>query len=86
MIYMKIVVVSKYFLDIEQYVEFEMSVLISPSKILISLCWVTYVSCNESCLLPNYFYSLQTHMKTYIFAFVSYSFSTQSLGVTSKWM
>ena len=38
---MKIILVSKCFLDIEQYVEFEMSVLISPSKSLISSCWVT---------------------------------------------
>ena len=34
---MKLVLVSKCFLDIEQYVEFKMSVLISPSKGLISL-------------------------------------------------
>ena len=40
---MKIILVSKYFLDIEQYVEFQMSVLISPSKSLISSHWVTYV-------------------------------------------
>ena len=39
---MKIILVSKCSLDIEQYVEFKMSVLISPSKSLISLCWVTY--------------------------------------------
>ena len=38
---MKIVLVSKCSLDIEQHVEFEMSVLISPSKSLISSCWVT---------------------------------------------
>ena len=38
---MKIVLVSKCFLDIEQYVEFKMSVLISPSKSLISSRWVT---------------------------------------------
>ena len=40
---MKMILVSKYFLDIEQYVEFKMSVLIFPSKSLISLRWVTYV-------------------------------------------
>ena len=34
--------VSKCSLDIEQNVEFKMSVLISPSKSLISLCWVIY--------------------------------------------
>ena len=39
---MKIFLVSKCSLDIEQHVEFKMSVLISPSKSLISLCWVTY--------------------------------------------
>ena len=38
---MKIVLVSKCSLDIEQYVEFKMSVLISPSKSLISSRWVT---------------------------------------------
>ena len=39
---MKIVLVSKCFLDIEQYVEFKMSVLISPSKSLFSSRWVTF--------------------------------------------
>ena len=39
---MKMVLVSKCFLDIEQYVEFKMSVLISPSKSLISSRWVTH--------------------------------------------
>ena len=39
---MKIVIVSKCFLEIEQYVEFEMSVLVSPSKSLISSPWITY--------------------------------------------
>ena len=39
---MKIILVSKCSLDIEQHVEFKMSVLISPSKSLISLRWVTY--------------------------------------------
>ena len=39
---MKIILVSKCSVDIEQYVEFKMSVLISPSKSLISSCWVTY--------------------------------------------
>ena len=40
---MKIVLVSKCFLDIEQYVEFKMPILIYPSKSLISSRWVTYV-------------------------------------------
>ena len=40
---MKIVLVSKCSLDITQYVEFKISVLISPSKSLISSYWVTYV-------------------------------------------
>ena len=40
---MKIVLVSKCSLDIEQYVEFKMSVLISPSKSLISSRWVTFI-------------------------------------------
>ena len=44
---MKIVLVSKCSLDIEQYVEFKMSVMISPSKSLISLRWVT----NNACML-----------------------------------
>ena len=39
---MKIVLVSKCSLNIGQYVEFKMSVLISPAKSLISLRWVTY--------------------------------------------
>ena len=38
---MKIVLVSKCSLDIEQYAEFKMSVLISPSKSLISSRWVS---------------------------------------------
>ena len=41
---MKIILVSKYSLDIEQYVEFRISILISPSKSLISLRWVTFAS------------------------------------------
>ena len=40
---MKTVLVSKCSLDIEHNVEFKMSVLISPSKSLISSRWVTYV-------------------------------------------
>ena len=40
---MKIVLVSKCSLDIEQYAEFKMSVLMSPSKSLISSRWVTYI-------------------------------------------
>ena len=42
---MKIFLVSKCSLDIEQYAEFKMSVLISPSKSLISSRWVKY-SCS----------------------------------------
>ena len=41
---MIIILVSKCSIDIEQYVEFKMSVLISPSKSLISWRWVTFVS------------------------------------------
>ena len=40
---MEIVLVSKCSLDIEQYVEFKMSVLIFPSKSLISSRWVTFI-------------------------------------------
>ena len=43
---MKTILVSKCSSDIEQYVEFKMSVLISPSKSLISSPWVTYVYLN----------------------------------------
>ena len=39
---MKIILVSKCSLNIEQYVKFEMLVLISPSKSLISSRWVTF--------------------------------------------
>ena len=39
---MIIVLVSKCSLDIGQHVEFRISVLISPSKSLISSHWVTY--------------------------------------------
>ena len=39
---MKIVLVSKCSLAIEQYIEIKMSVLISPSKSLITSCWVTF--------------------------------------------
>ena len=45
---MKIVLVSKCSLDIEQNVEIKMLVLISPSKSLISSCWVTYYSSPSS--------------------------------------
>ena len=38
---MKVILVSKCFLDNEQYFEFKISVLIPPSKSLISSCWVT---------------------------------------------
>ena len=40
---MEIALVSKCSLDIEQYVEFKMLVLISPSKSLISSRWVTNI-------------------------------------------
>ena len=40
---MKIVLVSKCSLHFEQYVDFKVSVLISPSKSLISSRWVTYI-------------------------------------------
>ena len=39
---MKLVLVSKCSLDIEQNIEFKISVLISPSESLISSRWVTY--------------------------------------------
>ena len=54
---MKIVLVSKCSLDIEQYVEFKKSVLISPSKSLISLRWVTYIGSPEK--LRNFLHHLQ---------------------------
>ena len=38
---MKIILVSKCSLDIEQYVQFKMTILISPVKSLISSRWVT---------------------------------------------
>ena len=42
---MNIVLVSKCSLDIEQHVEFKMSLLISPSKsLIISSRWVTHTS------------------------------------------
>ena len=44
---MKIVLVSKCSLDIEQYVEFKMSVVISPSKSLISSRWVTNMTLSD---------------------------------------
>ena len=40
---MNILLGSKCSLDIEQYDEFKISVLISPLKSLISLCWVINV-------------------------------------------
>ena len=46
---MKIVLVSKCSLDIEQYVEFKMSVLISPSKSLLA-CVGSQMSV-EPCML-----------------------------------
>ena len=47
---MKIILLSKCPLDIEQYVEFKMSVLISPLKSLISSHWVTYVALIHACV------------------------------------
>ena len=51
---MNIVLVSNCSLDIEQYVEFKMSVLVSPSKSLISSRWVTindsFLKCNAALL------------------------------------
>ena len=44
---MKIVLISNCSLDIEQYVEFKISILISPSKSLISSRWVTYIIYQE---------------------------------------
>ena len=41
---MKMILVSECSLDIEQYVEFKMSVLIAPSKSLISSRWVTWAT------------------------------------------
>ena len=55
---MKIDLVSKCSLDIEQYFEFKMSVLISPSKSLISSRWVTYVYVNAAFVIPGR-YSVQ---------------------------
>ena len=41
---MKVVLVSKCTLDIGQYVEFKMSVLMSSAKSLSSSRWVTYLT------------------------------------------
>ena len=49
---MKIILVSKCSLDIEQNFEFKMLVLISPSKSLIRSRWVTF--CNGYLRLPNF--------------------------------
>ena len=46
---MKMILVSNCFLDIEKYVKFKLSVLIFPSKSLISLRWVT-----NSCWPPTH--------------------------------
>ena len=53
---MKIILVSKWSLDIEQYNEFKMSVLISPSKILISSCWVTFFNTNPAAIVDYLLY------------------------------
>ena len=58
---MKIVLVSKCFLDIEQYVEFKMSILISPSNSLISSRWVTYTHLNTLTQLGTLVY-IYTHI------------------------
>ena len=50
---MNILLVSKCTLDIEQYDEFKISVLLSLSKSLISLCWVTYVN-----LISKFMYNM----------------------------
>ena len=59
---MKIVLVSKCSLDIKQYVEFKMLVLIFPSKSLISSRWVTIMQpfsnikqTNKHCEVVNMF-------------------------------
>ena len=56
---MKMILVSKHFLDIEQYVEFKMSVLIFPSKSLISLRWVTYVEVSSEVIHLKYILPLK---------------------------
>ena len=63
---MKIILVSNCSLDIEQYVEFKMSLLISPSKSLISSRWVTS---NEAIILPLNKYNLQDLSNTKFWTF-----------------
>ena len=60
---MKIVLVSKCSLDIEQYVEFEMSVLISPSKSLISLRGVTNKNTTCNPIPVNEAFCSKIHLK-----------------------
>ena len=64
---MKIVLVSKCSLDIEQYVEFEMSVLMSLSKSFIRLCWVTYNLTNSNCLV------LREGMRSYLYTYQNFT-------------
>ena len=59
---MKIILVSKCSLDIEQYVELKMSVLISPSKSLISSRWVTYVSMYGNCVVEASSFTLNHNL------------------------
>ena len=61
---MNIVLVSKCSFDIEQYVEFKMSVLISPSKSLISSRWVTYGFVGRSIRISSE--SLEKRKKRYV--------------------
>ena len=51
---MKIILMSKCSLDIEQYVEFKMSVLIRPSESLISSRWVKNILCSQT-KIPCFF-------------------------------
>ena len=64
---MKLVLVSKCSLDIEQYVEFKMSVLISPSKSLISSRWVTYFLSPSLILLDSFIHSFIHSFKIYYY-------------------
>ena len=75
---MKIVLVSKCFLDIEQYVGFKMSVLISPSKSLISSRWVTYTQDING-------KSNGQGQKTYPGLLVKYKKDTSNPGGTQLW-
>ena len=70
---MKVILVSKCSLDSEQYVEFKMFVLISPSKSLISSRWVTYTKHYqvqtvkaENCSSSSWFGRSETFLALYI--------------------